>query len=117
MIGKTSADKTSLKSGLKHKLRVRAFGYDGAGDYTVAPDGKLNRRTEQEIAPYLFAGLQILHPRLFENCPAGAFSLNLLYDRAQAAERLYGVVHDGEWLHVGSPAALEAVERHMREIG
>ncbi len=101
---------------LMHRT-VRAFGYDGAGDYTVAPDGKLNRRTEHEIAPYLFAGLQILHPRLFEICPAGAFSVYFLFDRAQAAARLYGVVHDGEWLHVGSPAALEAVERHMREIG
>ncbi len=95
---------------------VRAFGYSGRGDYTVEPDSRLLRRTEHEIAPYLFAGMQILHPRLFEDCPAGAFSLNKLYDRAQASGRLYGVVHDGEWLHVGTPQALEAVEHHLHEI-
>ena len=100
---------------LMHRT-VQAFGYDGTGDYTVAPDSRLTRRTEHQIAPYLFAGLQILHPRLFENCPSGAFSLNVLYDRAQQAGRLYGVVHDGEWLHVGTPQALEAVERHLRDI-
>jgi MurNAc alpha-1-phosphate uridylyltransferase len=96
---------------------VRAFGYDGSGDFTIAPDGRLTRRSERQIVPYLFAGIQILHPRLFENCPTGAFSLNLLYDKAQEAGRLYGVVHDGEWLHVGTPDALKAVERHLREIG
>ena len=96
---------------------VHAFGYDGKGDYIVAPDSRLTRRAERQIAPYLFAGLQILHPRLFEDCPAGPFSLNRLYDRAQENGRLYGVVHDGEWLHVGTPHALEAVERHLRDIG
>jgi len=101
---------------LMHRT-VQAFGYDGTGDYTVGPDSRLTRRTEHQIAPYLFAGLQILHPRLFRKCPEGAFSLNLLYDRAQLAGRLYGVVHDGEWLHVGTPQALEAAERHMRDIG
>ena len=48
---------------------VQAFGYDGRGDYNVGADGRLTRRTEHEIAPYLFAGMQILHPRLFENLP------------------------------------------------
>lgn len=96
---------------------VHAFGYHGDGDYTVAPDARLKRRTEREIAPYLFAGLQILHPRLFEKCPAGAFSLNLLYDRAQDAGRLFGVVHDGEWLHVGTPDALTAAEQYLHDIG
>lgn len=95
---------------------VRAFGYDGRGDYNIGPDGRLMRRTEHEIAPYLFAGMQILHPRLFEGCPASAFSLNKLYDRAEEAGRLFGVVHDGEWLHVGTPQALEAVESHLRDI-
>lgn len=101
---------------LMHRT-VRAFGYDGKGDYTIAPNSRLTRRTEHQIAPYLFAGMQIVHPRLFESCPAGAFSLNLLFDRAQEAGRLYGVVHDGEWLHVGTPQALEAVERQLHDIG
>jgi MurNAc alpha-1-phosphate uridylyltransferase len=87
-----------------------AFGYEGHGDFHLNQDGVARRRGEGEETPYLFAGVQILHPRLFTAAPAGAFSLNLLYNRAQAAERLYGLVHDGEWYHVGTPDALTAAE-------
>ncbi len=57
-----------------------AFGYDGPGDFVMDPLGRLRRRGEREVAPFAFAGIQILHPRLFEGAPAGAFSLNRLYE-------------------------------------
>jgi MurNAc alpha-1-phosphate uridylyltransferase len=91
-----------------------AFGYDGAGDFLADPTGRLARRPERELAPYLFTGVQILHPRLFRDSPEGAFSLNVLYDRALAAGRLYGVVHDGEWFHVGTAEGLAEAEDFMR---
>jgi MurNAc alpha-1-phosphate uridylyltransferase len=85
---------------------VDVLGYRGLGDFFCDPNGRLHRRREGEVAPFLFTGLQILHPRLFCDVPDGPFSLNLLYDRAQEAGRLYGVVHDGEWFHVGTPEGL-----------
>lgn len=93
---------------------VRAFGYEGRGDFMLAPDGRMRRRGEHEIAPYVFAGVQILHPGLFDDCPAGPFSLNRLYDRAESEGRLFGLLHDGEWMHVGTPEALARVERVLR---
>ena len=95
---------------------VRAHGYSGRGDFVLSPDGAVRRRREREIAPYLFTGVQIFHPRLFANCPDGAFSLNWVYDKAAEAGRLYAIVHDGEWLHVGTPTALEHVEQTLAEI-
>jgi MurNAc alpha-1-phosphate uridylyltransferase len=83
-----------------------SFGYDGHGDFHIAAEGRLRRRKQDEPADFLFAGVQILHPRLFTDHPAGAFSLNLLYDRAQAADRLFGLVHDGGWYHIGTPESL-----------
>ena len=83
------------------------------GDYHLEPDGRARRRAEGEIAPFLFGGIQILHPRLFEAAPDGPFSLNLLYDRAEAAGRLYGMRHDGEWYHVGTPEELAATEAEL----
>lgn len=85
---------------------VDAHGYDGVGDFLADADGKLSRRPESEVVPWLYAGVQILHPRLFAGAPEGKFSLNTLYDTAIEAERLYGVVHDGEWFHIGTPEAL-----------
>lgn len=84
----------------------RAVGYDGAGDFHRDDAGRLRRRGADKAAPYVFTGVQLLHPRLFEDAPSGAFSMNVLYDRALEAGRLHGVVHDGGWYHVGTPDAL-----------
>lgn len=89
---------------------VRAVGYDGPGDFILAPEGRLRRRREREVAPLVFSGVQMVHPRLFEATPEGPFSLNLLYDKAAEAERLWGLRHDGEWFHIGTPENLRDVE-------
>jgi MurNAc alpha-1-phosphate uridylyltransferase len=90
-----------------------AIGYAGAGDFRHDENGRLIRRGQDSRAPYLFAGLQILTPRLFTEAPAGAFSLNRLYDRAIAAGRGFGVVHLGGWCHVGTPADIPLAERFL----
>ncbi len=96
---------------------VSAVGYDGqAGDFSMAADGSLRRRREHEIAPFLFAGVQMLHPRLFADAPEGPFSLNRLFDAAQEAGRLWGLRHDGLWFHVGTPAALREVEEALHDL-
>lgn len=92
---------------------VEAYGYSGRGDFFVDPAGSVERRHENEVSPFLFTGVQILHQRLFHGIGAGHFSLNLLYDRAIAEGRLHGVVHDGEWFHIGTPAGLEEAEEFM----
>ena len=94
---------------------VRATGYDGSGDFMMDPVGRLTRRPEREIAPFVFTGVQIVHPRLFEGAPEGPFSMNVLYDRAAEAGRLCGLAHDGEWYHVGTPDAIELAEAEILE--
>ena len=88
----------------------QATGYDGAGDYCLASNGILKRRGGNPKAPFVFAGVQLLHPRLFKNAPAGPFSLTHLYDTAEGAGRLYGIVHDGTWHHIGTPAGFAEAE-------
>ena len=92
---------------------AKAFGYRGRGDYDVDQIGRMSRREERDVAPYVFTGIQILHPRLFAEAPSGAFSLNILYDRAEGAGRLHAIVHDGEWFHIGTPAALTESEAEL----
>jgi len=92
-----------------------AIAYDGRGDFFMDQEGVLRRRREWEVAPFLFAGVQILHPRLFDGAPAGAFSLNRLYDRAIEAGRLYGIAHDGRWFHVGTPDGLALAEAALAD--
>ena len=95
---------------------VRAFGYNGLGDFILKPDGRMRRRVEREVAPYLFTGVQILRASLFDNCPNPPFSLNVIYDRAQSTSNLYGIVHDGEWMHIGTIDAMASIESHLKSL-
>lgn len=92
-----------------------ASGYEGKGDFFLEAGGTLRRRGQQPGAPYIFGGLQLLHPRLFNNCPEGAFSMNVLYNRGMDGEgrlpRIAGLAHDGAWLHVGDPKGKEEAEK------
>jgi MurNAc alpha-1-phosphate uridylyltransferase len=93
-----------------------AVGYDGIGDYFLDPPGTPRRRREREVAPYIFAGLQILHRRLFAGVDDTVFSLKRLYDRAEDAGRLGAIIHDGEWFHVGTPEGLDATRARLAEL-
>lgn len=88
----------------------RAVGYDGAGDFFLDDGGTLRRRGAADAAPFVFTGLQVLHPRLMTDAPDGPFSLNVLYDRALKAGRLFGIAHAGRWFHVGTPDGLGLAE-------
>jgi MurNAc alpha-1-phosphate uridylyltransferase len=94
---------------------IASSGYTGRGDFRMLAGGELIRRGEREVAPFVYAGAAILAPRLFANAPSGAFSLNLLFDRAAEAGRLFGLRLEGVWLHVGTPEAVAAVEEAMLE--
>lgn len=92
---------------------VTAVGYEGSGDYFLDASGKPRRRGEHEVAPYLFAGIQLLHRRLFDGIPDRIFSLVRLFDRAEQAGRLGAIVHDGEWYHIGTPEGLAATRERL----
>ena len=94
-----------------------SIGYGGKGDFAMAPDGRLTRRGERQIVPFAFAGVSLCDARLFEDSPEGKFSLNLLWDRALAKGRLYGMRLDGRWMHVGTPEALAEAETSLEHEG
>ncbi len=90
-----------------------SMGYDGDGDFDMAPSGQLSRRQPGTTTPYVFAGVSIAHPRMFDGAPQGAFSLNKVWDQSIARGRIYGVRLDGIWMHVGTPEAVTQAERRM----
>lgn len=113
-------DHAAMDALLLMEPTVRAIGFEGPGDYLMAGDGKLSRRLQHQVAPFAYAGVQILHPRLFQNpvLPRGeAFSLNRIYDAAEEAERLFGLRHDGLWFHIGTPDDLALAEAELGDLG
>jgi MurNAc alpha-1-phosphate uridylyltransferase len=95
-----------------------AMGYEGTGDFALKTDGRLIRARDakQGDAVFAYPGIQIAHPRMFADAPVGAFSTNLMWDRAIAAGRLSGTVMDGAWIHVGTPAAREEAEAVLASL-
>lgn len=87
---------------------VDAVGYGGRGDFLMDASGRLKRRPEVGMAPFVYTGVQLLSPALFADCPGGAFSLNRLYDRALEAGRLYGLRHEGLWMELNTPDGMAA---------
>jgi MurNAc alpha-1-phosphate uridylyltransferase len=87
-----------------------SIGYAGRGDFVMATDGRLKRRPEREMAPFVYAGAALLRPELFKDAPDGAFSLTALFDRAAEAGRLHGLRLEGVWMHVGTPGAIAEAE-------
>lgn len=94
-----------------------SIGYFARGDFDMAADGRLTRRGERQTVPFAFAGVSLCTAAFFEDVPQGSFSLNVLWDRALAAERLYGVRLDGRWMHVGTPDALKEAEASFEHEG
>jgi MurNAc alpha-1-phosphate uridylyltransferase len=87
--------------------------YEGPGDFMMDAAGHLTFRPERRVAPYVYAGIHICAPRLFDGAPDGSFRLTRLWRQAQAEGRLFGLVHDGAWFHVGTPDALEAADLQL----
>lgn len=85
----------------------KAIGYTGAGDFFIE-DGKIRHRGAELAAPYVYTGVQMLHPRLFADAPEGAFSMVELYKGKST--RFGALVHDGGWMDVGTLAGIKIAE-------
>lgn len=95
--------------------RARAIGRKAKdrGDYFLHTEGRAQHRGMADSAPYLFASVSVCTAGLFRDSPDEPFSLLKLWTRAEAAGRLHGLVHDGEWFHIGTPQALADAERAL----
>lgn len=87
-----------------------SIGVDWAGDFSMAGDGRLIRRAEREVAPFVYAGVGIIKPELFAAETREVYRLAPFFFEAAEKDRLFGLRLDGLWLHVGSPEAIEEAE-------
>ncbi len=93
---------------------ARAFNYNGRGDFHLDPLGQISRRKAGRVAPFIYTGIQIVSQRLLRDAPEGAFSTGVLWDRAIAEGRLYGISHGGLWFEVGAPQMIAPTEAALQ---
>jgi MurNAc alpha-1-phosphate uridylyltransferase len=87
-----------------------SVGVDWQGDFDMDPEGRLTRRDEQAIAPFVYSGVGIVKPDPFAADTREVFRLAPFLFEAAEKGRLYGLRLDGVWLHVGTPAAIGEAE-------
>ena len=91
-----------------------SIGVDWAGDFTMGADGRLGRREERTVAPFVYAGIGIIKPALFADAPDGPLRLAPYFFEAASKGRLFGQRLDGQWLHVGTPEAIAQAEETIK---
>ncbi len=87
-----------------------SVGVDWPGDFMLGEDGRLVRREEGGVTPFVYAGVGIVKPGLFAGIADPVFRLAPFFFRAAEQGRLFGTRLDGMWLHVGTPAAVAEAE-------
>jgi N-acetyl-alpha-D-muramate 1-phosphate uridylyltransferase len=95
---------------------VTALGFEGRAGFLMDAEGRLARVPPQRVSPFAYPGVQIVHPRLFDQAPGTSFSMNVLWDVAIENGRLYGVRLDGVWMHVGTPDAVHEAEELLADL-
>ena len=95
--------------------QARAQGHGGRGDFHMDQIGRLSRRKPGRVAPFVYTGVQLVSRRLLRDAPAGAFSTNILWNRAIDEGRLFGLSHIGQWFDVGSPQSIPLVEAALND--
>jgi N-acetyl-alpha-D-muramate 1-phosphate uridylyltransferase len=90
---------------------AQARGYEGQGDFAINPQGQLRR--EKGDHTFVYIGAYLVAPSLFREASHVSFSMNALWNIAMERGRLHGLVHDGLWLHVGTPEAIPMAEAEL----
>ena len=90
--------------------RQTSVGVDWDGDFHLATDGRATKRAEGEVADFVYSGVGIIKTEPFAQDPRDVFRLAPFLFEAAEKGRLYGLALEGQWLHVGTPAAIGEAE-------
>ena len=94
---------------------ARAQNHGGIGDFHMGRTGRIRRRERSHVAPFVYTGVQMVSKRLLRDAPDGAFSTNILWDRAIEEGRCFGAVHQGLWFDVGTPQSIRMTESALQD--
>lgn len=86
----------------------KALGHSGGGDFALGKDGRIKRAKGEGTA--VFLGAQVVRTEGLAGITEPVFSLNQLWDEMIAKGRAFGLIHQGGWCDVGSPAGIVLAE-------
>ena len=94
--------------------RGNGIGFEGPQGFLMDAHGRLTHSASPDVVtPVANVVFGILKPQILDGQVAAAFSIIPIWHRLQTQGRLYGVVMDAFWMHVGDPAARDAAEARL----
>lgn len=93
--------------------RQSAQGHRGNGDFNLTGAGTVIRRGQANSADFVFGGAQIIKTNGFSDIADDVFSMNLVWDKMLNHERVFGVIHTGGWVDVGTPHGILTAENEL----
>jgi len=96
--------------------KAKAIGHDKGEDHLfIKPSNTLD--WDEREAPYIIAGVGILHPRVLVHAPDGKFTVKVLWQEALKQNRLACLPHHGQWFQTGTLADIKTAEKHLMKRG
>ena len=93
------------------KKKEELHGYEGLGDFAFQRKsnyfGNINNVSSNRNL--VFTGVQLLNPEIFKNIRKKVFSLKEIFKRAMEKEKLYGLIDNNQWFHVGTMKTLHEI--------
>jgi MurNAc alpha-1-phosphate uridylyltransferase len=100
----------AVKCDWAHLVLVPNPTHNAGGDFALVGA----RVREEGEARFTFSGIGVYHPRLFEGCSPGKFSVVPLLRAAMRDHLVTGELHHGAWSDVGTAERLEDLRRSLQ---
>jgi N-acetyl-alpha-D-muramate 1-phosphate uridylyltransferase len=96
--------------------KAKAIGHDKGEDHLFIKRNNTIDWNERD-APYIIAGIGIMHPRVLLNTPNGKFTVKILWHEALKQNRLACLPHRGQWFQTGTIQDIKTAEKHLMRPG
>ena len=80
--------------------KKKSFDKSFSGDFNLE-NGLINRKNKDDLQ-YIYTGLQIIKPEIFQGINKKIFSINTIWNKLIASKELYGFTSNKNFLHVST---------------
>lgn len=98
--------------GLAHLVLVNNPSFNPEGDFCLAADGQINSDSQPKLT---YANIAVIHPKLFQNAPIGAFPMKVLLQQAIVNKQISGELYQGYWDNIGTPQQLVTLNQMLKQ--
>lgn len=98
---------------LAHLVLVQNAEHNPQGDFQIDAEGQVHEERHPQERRLTFSGISVMHKNLFQGFPIQPRSVVPLLKAAMEQNKVTGEVYDGEWIDIGTPERLQALNTQL----